>query len=166
MIGNAFSSLHPDWKVDLVHMKCEIVAVLQNETIVIGINISLGKIFLKNCFPSDTRENRDDVVPRSLQQRDAGSMRSSTAALVLALLRPLPGDVLVDGLCGNGNLVLQAAKAVGCMVLGGDYNLLLRPAFGDIYRKTITGVGETSNAAAVEVTMLVIERSFAFNFLI
>ena len=67
-------------------------------------------------------------------------------------MNPLPGEVIVDGLCGNSSLIQQAAKLRGCIAIGGDCNLLLQPTFSDVNQIIATGAKMASAAEVGHVS--------------
>lgn len=80
IISNAFSTnaqAEAIWKVDLTQMKCEIVALLQNETIVVGMRIGQGNPFMRNRFPPELN-HRPVLISTAL------SMRPSTASFLVS----------------------------------------------------------------------------------
>jgi len=133
-----------DWKVDLTTMDIEIVVFVYETYLDVGINIpSESKPFSKAHLPS---ELRSPVVSSS----SSPGLRPSTAHLLALLALPLPGDVLVDCMCGSGATLVEAAFSLGCVSLGGDLDLALGPPLRDALRRT----RDMNGTAKAEVTQL------------
>eukprot|EP01041_Mallomonas_annulata_P007441 gene7441-15221_t len=122
-IGDAVVSKF-GWKVNLTQMDCEVVAIVLNEHIVFGLNLSRTQLFSNNRIPSEIR------CP-SLPTNSVSSLRPSTTYLLVTLMRPSLGDILVDVMCGCGSNVVEVAHSHGLIALGGDGDIDLRSQMRD-----------------------------------
>lgn len=104
------------WKVDLSKMNLEVVSIISDQHIIIGINISKNVHFLKNRFPSECNGTLSPYFK---------SMRRSTSNLLFRILSPCVGDVFVDLMCGDGTMLFEAAlsKTKLGSIIGGDVDI-------------------------------------------
>lgn len=103
------------WTVDLKTMDLEIVLLVLNERMVMGINLPTDSPpFLKSRIPGEVRP---PVVHSSLS---TSGLRASTAYVMGLLAHPQPGDVLADCMCGGGAGAIECAFSHNCISLGGD----------------------------------------------
>lgn len=102
------------WTVNLTEPDVEVVAIVLNNSISIGLNVFCStRSFKNNRLPPEKR-------PPAITTQSLGSLRSSTVYTIVSMLRPKPGEILVDYLCGVGGSLVEAVYAFGVIGLGGD----------------------------------------------
>ena len=123
-IGEGVLAKLPHWRVNLTHMSSEVIAVVLNETIFLGIHLRHPdhKAFAKSKFPSEIRR---PVVSLTSSGTLSPSLRPSTAYLVLSLLQARPCELFLDATCSFGTSLVEASYAHGCIAIGGDCDLSL-----------------------------------------
>ncbi len=134
------------WVVDLSQMDIEIVCILMNETVIMGINIpSDSKPFLSSKLPSEVRL---PVINNTLSP----SLRPSTAFMMVQLAKPQKGDFLVDCMTGSGSVMTEGAYSHGCVSFGGDANKILESTLVEVAKLVET---VSKNQAIVEVCNII-----------
>jgi hypothetical protein len=132
------------WTVDLTSMDIEIVCLIMNECLVMGINIpSESKPFVSSKLPSEVRS---PVLNNTLSP----SLRPSTAFMMVQLANPQPGDLLVDCMCGSGSVMTEASFSHRCVAFGGDADKNLLPVL--VQGGTLVQ-SSSQNKAVVEVSV-------------
>jgi hypothetical protein len=123
-IGDALLRLprFSNWKVDLTSMDVEVIALVLNETILLGLHLPHPgqKPFLKCKLPTEVRT--PTLPTQSLVSSGVvgTTVRPSTAYMILALLRARPYEVVVDATCSVGTALVEAAYGHKCLAVGGD----------------------------------------------
>ena len=123
-IGEGVLTKQPHWKVNLTEMVSEIIAVVLNETLLLGIHLRHPdhKAFAKSKFPTEVRK---PVL--SLTSSSSGSMspslRPSSAYVILSLLEARPNELMVDATCSFGTCLVEASYGYGCVAIGGDCDI-------------------------------------------
>ena len=114
-VGGAVGRRFPGLRVDLHHFDLEVVSILLQGELLIGLNLWRGE---KQSFRARMCPEPRPFLPFS----DCGAaLRPSTAALMLSLAKVQPGDVVLDPMCGIGTVPLVAAAYTSCgLALGGD----------------------------------------------
>ena len=123
-IGEGVLSKFPLWKVNLTQMEAEIIAVVLNETILLGIHLRHPdhKSFAKSKFPTEIRR---PVIPLTSSGSMSPSLRPSTAYVILSLLQAHPYEIFLDATCSIGTSLVEASYAHGCVAVGGDCDISL-----------------------------------------
>lgn len=123
-IGEAILGLprFSNWKVNLTSMEVEVVALVLNETILLGLHLAHPgqKPFLKCKLPTEVRTPTLPTQSLTTSGVVGATVRPSTAYVMLSLLRARPYEVVVDATCSVGTLLVEAAYDHKCFALGGD----------------------------------------------
>lgn len=114
--------LQTEWDVSLTQMDVEIVVLIINEQVTIGMNLPCeNKAFTTSRLPSEIRKP-------VINSTTSPGLRPSTAYLMAKLANPQKGDFLLDGLCGTGSIVMESICAYDCIAFGGDADKQLQSA--------------------------------------
>eukprot|EP00752_Nemacystus_decipiens_P012903 g11421.t1 len=146
-LGGAVWSVNPGWTVDLKQYDVEVVAVILERSVVVGLALDGDRT--KRC--SNGRIPREDKGFIETGTR-ISSLRPSTAYLMLCLAKPTAGDVVVDCMCGVGTIpFLGASWFPDVFLFGGDVDdnaidHLLRNSRAA--RQTASGTARAAGAAA------------------
>ena len=149
-IGQGVGAVFPSWKVDLKNPAVEVIAIILNETVFLGLHLRTprtgDKHFNKCKFPTEVRP----AIPARTLTTAASSSSSSTSAaeatalaaasaavgptvkpstafLMLSLLQLHPHELVVDVTCSIGTALIEAAIGHACVALGGDCDERLAP---------------------------------------
>lgn len=131
------------WEVDLSTMDFEIIALVLNEQMLIGIHIPTKHSvpFLKSRLPSEIRH---PCLPSKLSP----SLRPSTAYNLMQLAHPRPNEVVIDCMCGSGSGFIEAAYSFDCVAVGGDVDTDLQSTLTETMQLTAS---MSQNKAIAEV---------------
>ena len=112
-IGYTVGTMYPKWRVNLSTYDLEVVALMIQSHLVLGLAISSKRPF-KSRLPS---EERPDLIGFSR----ISTLRPSTAYMMLQLAAIEPGHVVLDAMCGVATIPIQtAAVHRSILAWGGD----------------------------------------------
>eukprot|EP00945_MAST-04E_sp_MAST-4E-sp1_P000010 g10.t1 len=123
-IGDAvISSGLSNFEVSLKEYDMEVFSIVMQSSFVVGISLPCGKEARIGAKPSGNlpRESRPFVPFK----RPESTLRPSTAHLMMAIANTLPGDLVLDPMCGAGTIpiessIMHGALGEGPFSIGGD----------------------------------------------